>query len=286
MTCCKELHHQINTEPKVFEISDFWEEAENIRTFVFKGTLNSKPGQFCMLWVPGVDEKPFSIARDYDGEIWLTICKVGPATEKLFEMKKEDKVGLRGAFGHGFTILNSALTPNPSSKGRGKKVILVGGGYGTAPLHFTATEHKKNGCDVTMIIGARTENLLIWTDKCEASGFRTLIATNDGSRGIEGFTTHVLADLFDKEGHIDLVQTCGPEKMMKVIAEMCVQKDIPCEVSIERYMKCGFGVCGQCVTESGEKMCQTGPCVSAQKALSYSDFGSYHRGSEGQRINW
>ncbi len=103
--------------------------------------------------------------------------------------------------------------------------------------------------------------------------------------GIKGFTTYVLEDLLSKE-KIDLVQTCGPEKMMCAIAKMCVQKKIPCEVSIERYMKCGFGICGQCVTESGEKMCQVGPVVSAEKALSYSDFGVFHRGSEGQKIQW
>jgi dihydroorotate dehydrogenase electron transfer subunit len=283
MTCCQKLHHHINTEPHTFEIADFWEEAENIRTFVFRGTLNAKPGQFCMLWIPGVDEKPFSIAKDSDGEIWLTICRVGRETEKLFELSKGDKVGIRGAYGHGFTILEPLSSD--SSTLQKPHAVLVGGGYGTAPLHFTATQHSHNNADVTMIIGARSENLLIWTDRCEKSGFQTLIATNDGSRGVKGFTTDVLSDILMTE-KIDMVQTCGPEKMMKVIAEMCVKQNIPCEVSIERYMKCGFGVCGQCVTESGEKMCQTGPCVSAEKALSYPDFGMYHRGPEGQKIAW
>ncbi|MBT3349109.1 dihydroorotate dehydrogenase electron transfer subunit [bacterium] len=285
MTCCGK-HHGVDTEPRAFAIADFWEEAENIRTFVFHGTLHSKPGQFCMLWIPGCDEKPFSIARDYDGEIWLTICKVGPATEKLFTLKKGDKIGLRGAFGHGFTILEK-IPPAPFKKGEEQKqnVVLVGGGYGTAPLHFTGKTHAENGSDVTMIIGARSENLLIWDKKSEKSGFRTLIATNDGSVGVEGFTTHVLEKLISTE-KIDLVQTCGPEKMMKAIAEMCLEKNVPCEVSIERFMKCGFGVCGQCVTETGEKMCQIGPCVSAQKAMSFSDFGNYHRGPEGQKVSW
>jgi dihydroorotate dehydrogenase electron transfer subunit len=261
-----------------------WEEAENIRTFVFKGTLHSKPGQFCMLWIPGCDEKPFSIARDYDGEIWLTICKVGPATTRLFEMKKRDRVGLRGAFGNGFS---TALTPSTSPKGRGEhlKVVLIGGGYGTAPLHFTGKLHKESGSDVTMVIGARSKNLLIWEKESQASGFRTLIATNDGSAGEKGFTTHILEKLLHDE-QIDLVQTCGPEKMMKAIAEMCIAKGVACEVSVERYMKCGFGICGQCVVETGEKMCQTGPVVSAGKAMSFADFGVFHRGSEGQRKDW
>ncbi len=273
MSCKCNTHHQLNTEPQAFEIRDTWEEAENIRTFVFQGTLSSSPGQFCMLWVPGFDEKPFSIAKDSDGEIWLTICKVGPMTTQLFTFKKGYKVGIRGAFGHGFSTMKN------------KNVVLVGGGYGTAPLHFTGTRHKQEGSDVTMIIGARTENLLIWEELCQKSGFRTLVATNDGSKGREGFTTHILEDLLAKE-KIDLVQTCGPEKMMKVIAEMCVTKKVACEVSVERYMKCGFGVCGQCVTQSGEKMCQIGPVVSAEKALSFEDFGVFHRGPEGQKVMW
>ncbi len=272
---CKnsKIHHQLNTEPQIFKIKEMREEAENIRTYIFEGTLNSKPGQFAMLWLPGVDEKPFSIARDYDGEIWFTICKVGPMTEKLFEYKVGDSVGLRGAFGNGFSTLQN------------KKVVLVGGGYGTAPLHFTAKKHADNGCDVTMIIGARNENLLIWKDFCEKSGFRTLIATDDGSAGVKGYTTQILADLLEKE-EIDLVQTCGPEIMMKIIGEMCIEKNVDCEVSVERYMKCGFGICGQCVTESGEKMCQTGPVVKAEKALSFADFGKFHRGPEGQIVKW
>ena len=271
--CGENIHHEVNTEPRAFVIDRIQDEAKDIRTFVFKGTINSKPGQFCMLWLPKFDEKPFSIARDYDGEIWLTICKVGAATEHLFTMKSGDRVGLRGAFGHGFSTITN------------KKVVLVGGGYGTAPLHFTGKCHQDAGSDVTMIIGARSKDLLIWDKNSEDSGFRTLIATNDGSAGIEGFTTHILEKLLSEE-KIDLVQTCGPEKMMKAIAEMCIAKNIPCEVSVERYMKCGFGVCGQCVVETGEKMCQIGPVVSAEKAMTFTDFGVFHRGSEGQVKHW
>ena len=267
------VHHELDTEPKAFVIDRMWDEAENIRTYVFKGTLGATPGQFCMLWIPGFDEKPFSIARDYDGEIWITICKVGVATTQLFEMKEGDRVGIRGAYGHGFSTVSN------------KKVVLIGGGYGTAPLHFTGKDHQDAESEVTMVIGARSKNLLIWEKKSEESGFRTLVATNDGSAGIEGFTTHVLEDLLTNE-QIDLVQTCGPEKMMKAIAEMCIAKGVACEVSVERYMKCGFGICGQCVVETGEKMCQTGPVVSAEKAMTFTDFGVFHRGAEGQKKSW
>ena len=264
---------RICTEPRSFEIADFWEEAENIRTFVFRGTLGAKPGQFALLWLPGVDEKPFSIARDYDGEIWLTICKVGPFTEKLFALKKGQKIGLRGAFGHGFSAQSK------------KHVVLVGGGYGTAPLHFAGQKHLENGSKITMIIGARSKNLIIHKDWAEKSGMKVLITTNDGSAGQKGFTTDGLAGVLASE-KVDHLQTCGPEKMMRAIAEMAVKNGISCEVSIERFMKCGFGVCGQCVTESGEKMCETGPVVDGKKALGYADFGVFHRGAEGQKIFW
>jgi len=263
-----------NTEPKTFEIAEIRDEAENIRTFVLPGTLDAAPGQFAMLWIPGVDEKPFSIARDYDGEIHFTIARVGSATEKLFELKKGAKIGLRGAFGRGFSVAD-----------RGKTVVLVGGGYGTAPLHFTGKRHTENGARVLMVIGARTKNLIIHEKWCRDANFRVKIATDDGSAGEKGFTTHILEKLIAEE-KIDLIQTCGPEKMMKIIAEMATKNQIPCEVSIERYMKCGFGVCGQCVTESGEKMCQTGPVVPAEKALKFADFGKFHRGPEGQKIPW
>jgi len=267
------VYHELNTEPHAFVIDRMWDEAENIRTYVFKGTLGSTPGQFCMLWIPGFDEKPFSIARDDDGEIWLTICKVGPATTQLFKMKEGDRVGIRGAYGHGYSAIVN------------KKVVLIGGGYGTAPLHFIGKCHQDAGSEVTMVIGARSKNLLIWEKESTETGFRTLVATNDGSAGIEGFTTHILEKLLSEE-EIDLVQTCGPEKMMKAIAEMCIAAGVECEVSVERYMKCGFGICGQCVVETGEKMCQTGPVVSAEKAMTFSDFGVFHRGSEGQRKDW
>jgi dihydroorotate dehydrogenase electron transfer subunit len=274
--------HSLDTEPKTFTIKDFWDEAKDIRTFIFEGTLNAQPGQFCMLWIPGVDEKPFSIARDYDEEIWLTICNIGETTNKLFTLQKGEKIGLRGAFGHGFTIDPPLKEKNSESP---KNIILIGGGYGTAPLHYAGKKHKENNHNVTMIIGARTKNLVMHQKWSEETGFRTLIATNDGTQGKEGFTTHILEDIIQSE-KIDLVQTCGPEKMMKIIAEICIEKNIPCEVSIERYMKCGFGICGQCVTESGEKMCQSGPVVSAKKALTYEDFGIFHRGAEGQKIMW
>ena len=267
------IFHQKNTEPKSFKISKIREEISEIRTFFFEGSLKSKPGQFAMIWLPGIDEKPFSVAGDFAGNFFFTICRRGNFTKQLFQKKVGELVGIRGPFGNGFKILSH------------KKIILVAGGYGIAPLFFTAKKHIENNSQVKIIVGARNKDLIFGQKFFQQIGVDFLITTDDGSAGEKGFPTEVLEKILEKE-KIDLVQTCGPEKMMKALAEICLQKNVEAEVSIERFCKCGFGVCGQCVTSSGEKMCQVGPVVNSKKALTFQDFGKYYRGDLGEKIDW
>ena len=257
--------------PKACEIINIFNSAENIKTFVLKlENLGSVPGQFVNLWIPEVNEKPFSIARDTGKELWLTISQVGEFTKKLFQMKKGDRLGVRGPFGKGFSVEKN------------KNILLVGGGFGTAPLHFLATEHQKQGSRVKMLIGARTSGHLVFEKECAESDIPVFVSTDDGSRGHHGFITEVLQQkLFEEK--IDLVQCCGPELMMKRVAEIARDAGVASEVSVERYMKCGFGVCGQCVM-NGKRMCIDGPVVSGEFALAQSEFGVFHRGAEGQKI--
>jgi len=262
--------------PFAVTIKDIFDSAESVKTFILDIDLNSKPGQFVMLWLPGIDEKPFSIARDENGELWLTICAVGNFTEKLFMKKPGDKLGLRGPFGKGYRTAQKS-----------DRVVLVGGGYGMAPLHNCGTMQQTAGAEVIAITGARSEKNVLFVKECETSGFRTFVTTDDGTLGETGFVTTVLKRLLTEE-KINLVQTCGPEKMMRAVAELCGEKNVACEVSIERYMKCGFGVCGQCVVEgTGECMCVEGPVVDGAHALkNFPDFGISHRGAEGQKVLW
>ena len=261
--------------PVAFPIARKFESAENVYTFVFDGTVGATPGQFINVWIPGINEKPFSIARDRENEIWLTICAVGPFSKKFCSMEVGEKVGFRGPYGKGFST-----PPN-------KTIVLVGGGYGMAPLHNTGVKHVENGSNVIAITGARSKKNVLFVDECKQAGFETHITTDDGTAGYKGFTTEVLERILN-EKKIDLVQTCGPEKMMKVIAQMCRENNVECEVSVERYMKCGFGVCGQCTVDgTGERMCQEGPVVDGKYALDkFTDFGHYHRGPEGQKVMW
>jgi dihydroorotate dehydrogenase electron transfer subunit len=195
-----------NYMPLAVTIKDIHDTAENTKTFIFDlKNLGSKPGQFVNIWIPDVDEKPYSIAEDNNEELWLTVCKVGPFSSKLFTMKKGDKVGVRGPFGKGFTIFED------------KTVVLVGGGFGMAPLHFLGKKLQQNGSKVFAAIGARNKKFLVFEDKCLGSGFETCVATDDGSAGHQGFSTELLRKILT-ENKIDAVQTCGPELMMKKVA--------------------------------------------------------------------
>lgn len=271
----------LNTFPVVLPIKKIVKETETIWTFVFEYKLESQPGQFVMMWIPGVDEKPFSVANDDGKEFWLTIANVGPATNSLFGLGVGDKVGIRGPFGKPYTFK------------KGEKLALLAGGYGAAPMFGVASCAVKLGCKVEFIVGARSKNLLLYKKRVEAlakkygaAKIKYHASTNDGSFGHKGFNTEILEEILAKQ-KIDKILTCGPEVMMKRAAEIARAKKIKSQVSIERYMKCGFGVCGQCCIDGkGVRACKDGPVFDGEEALGFSEFGKYHRDSVGRKKEW
>jgi len=258
------------TLPTALPISAIVPEAVGIKTLVFKDKLDFMPGQFVMLWLPRVDEKPFGIWRMKTGEFRITVSAVGTFSKKLHELKVGDKVGIRGPFGKGFTISTN------------KKIALVGGGFGTAPL-LGLLQQAKN-CQADVIIGARSKNLIFGEEYAKQLGANVYISTNDGSCGEKCFNTQLFEKLL-KQKKYSLVYSCGPELMMKTVAEICAKKKIPCELSLERYMKCGFGICGSCaIDNNGWRVCKDGPVIAGKDALKLSEFGKYHRDSAGTRL--
>ena len=258
--------------PLTLRIARIEDEARDIRTFYFKHKLNAKPGQFVNLWIPGVDEKPFSVGYQSDSEFGLTIAKVGTFTHKLFEMKVGDYAGIRGPFGKWFTP-------------EGKHWVFVAGGYGAAPLGFFAEEALKNNLDISVdfLIGARVKDLLIFLDRVKSPKVKVTATTNDGSHGVKGNNTDVLEKLL-AEKKIDKVFSCGPEMMLKKVADICEAHGVKCELSIERNMKCGFGICGLCCVDSeGWRVCTEGTIFTGEEAKKITEFGSYHRDSSGTR---
>ena len=148
---------------------------------------------------------------------------------------------------------------------------------------FLAEERKKIGKKSHLMIGARTKDLLLFMERTKKSGIQTYYSTNDGSFGFKGFNTELLED-FLKKNKVDKVVTCGPELMMKKVLDICVERGIPCEVSIERYMKCGFGICGACVM--GDKVvCTDGPIFTGKELSANLEFGKCARLKTGKRVS-
>lgn len=296
--------------PLILPISRITDENPYVKTFWFDFALQSEPGQFVMLWIPGVDQKPFSIGYDTGDSFGLTIFAVGPLSKRLFELKAGDRVGITGPYGKPFSVL-----PNTH-------YITVAGGYGAGPLGVLAERLASVNSTVDFCVGARSADLLLFEERIsKLPHVKVHVSTNDGSKGQRGFVTEMLEELLlgygfpssDEEGTgaVDearstspnlslskerkghgirpsvLVATCGPEMMEKRVLDICNQYNVPCEISIERYIKCGFGVCGQCcVDDSGIAMCTNGPVVSREVANSITEFGKYHRDKSGTRVNY
>ena len=165
-------------------------ETPAIRTFVFEESFVHAPGQFVMVWVPGVDEIPMALSSENS----ITVQEVGDATKALFNLGPGAKLGIRGPFGNGFT--------------KGEKMLAIAGGVGAAPLLPLA----RSDCVMTMLLGARNETELLFVDQLDECT-DVLITTDDGSLGLKGFVTALMDDL--NLGAYDRIAVCGPEVMMR-----------------------------------------------------------------------
>ena len=256
--------------PRVVEIKNTKIEAKNIKTIFFNfPSKNIIPGQFLMIWIPGLDEIPMSVSYIKDREIGFTFRKVGEATKALYDLKKGDKIGVRGPYGNGFTI-------------KGENILVVGGGTGIAtlaPLIEKILSTKKRS--VTVIFGVKTKDELFFTRR-----FRNIdlkISTDDGSTGFKGLASE-LAEKIIKEENFDQVITCGPEKMMKKIVDICNSHKLPIQASLERYIKCGIGLCGQCCIGEGLRVCKDGPVFEGDILGKIPEFGYFKRDASGRKI--
>jgi dihydroorotate dehydrogenase electron transfer subunit len=262
--------------PKAVPIKKVIVETPHVKTFVFEYKLGAKPGQFANLWIPRVDEKPMSIAYDNGKEFWVTIFAVGNFSTKMHTLKAGDMVGVRGPYGKGFSFT------------KGQRLVMMAGGYGAAPLYFLTTEAIKQGCKVDFVIGARGKEHLLYIDRIKKlKNVKLHVATDDGSVGVKGYNTTILEKLVKDGKKIGNVYGCGPELMLKRISDICFAAKVSAQLSIERYMKCGFGVCGQCsVDPKGQRMCMEGPVVSNEQARKITEFGKFHRDSVGKMHNF
>lgn len=226
------------------------EEATGIRQMRVNlpaGQPEPKAGMFYMLRAWGADEppllsRPISVHRwDKETRVLTFLYQVkGKGTEKLAALKHGDRLSLTGPAGNGF----------PVEAARGKRVAIIGGGIGVAPLLQLAREVHPVAARVDFLAGFRDEVYRV--DAFEPYCANIYVATDTGSFGKKGFVT----DLLDTEKY-DLAYICGPEIMMKNAARLCLAAGLECYVSKEGVMACGLGACLGCTcrTEKGEPVC-------------------------------
>ncbi|MFT3738993.1 MAG: dihydroorotate dehydrogenase electron transfer subunit [Breznakibacter sp.] len=223
-----------------------------------------EPGQFVQARVDGTStvylRRPISI-HDVAYEtntIKLLVQEVGDGTRWITSRSVGDVINLIYPLGNWFKL--------PLNKS--DKVLLVGGGCGVAPLLFLGKKLKQYGFEPQYLIGAKSEKNLVQLIEYEKLG-TVHITTEDGSVGVKGFVIHhPVMKTFTPD--FDLIYTCGPEPMMKVLAKYAANHQIGCQVSLENNMACGFGACLCCVTAThhGNKCtCIEGPVFDSKELI-------------------
>ena len=221
------------------------------------------PGQFAQLKVKGAQQpllrRPISVADvDPQAKTLTFIYKVfGEGTQALSLLKKDDYLDLVGPLGNGFNL-------------EAKHPLLVGGGLGIAPLIYLSRVFC--GRDTEVLLAGRSAQELFWQDLFSTSCKQVHITTDDGSLGVQGNALALLPELL-ASGKYDVVYTCGPVKMMQGVAKLALEKNIACQVSLEKYMACGIGAClsCSCTTKNGKrvKVCTDGPVFSAAEVIEW-----------------
>ena len=220
-------------------------------------TKEVKPGQFFQVKISGAAipllPRPFSVYKVEGDTLEFLIKKVGPATKNLSLLHEGHIIQLLGPLGNGFPIV------------RDKKVLLASGGIGYAPMPYLNEILKQNGNDVFFYHGGRNKNDIFCEDVENC--------TDDGSLGHAGFVTEYVEKYLDAHD-TDVVYTCGPEPMMKVLTSICSKRNIPIYVSMERVMACGVGACCGCVIKMSEnehivyrKVCKDGPVFDGAEVI-------------------
>ena len=200
-----------------------------------------KPGQFVQVRVddsPGTFlRRPISIHDvDYKQNTFkLLIQTAGAGTFKMAKLTPGETLNLIYPLGNSFS--------DPSD---GERVLLVGGGVGVAPLLFLGKHLLSIGCKPDWLLGFRNKYRIVDLDEYKRIG-NVCLSTEDGSEGEKGYvTSHSVLS----ERHYDRIYCCGPDPMMKAVADYCRKNNVICEVSLENLMACGFGICLCCIVST------------------------------------
>jgi len=211
--------------------------------------------------------RPFSLCEidPEHGLLSLIYRVVGRGTRALAALEPGADLDLMGPLGHSF--------PDPAA-GSGR-LVLVGGGLGIPPMVAAAVRARTvsgpAARECVALVGARTARDLAGVRELAETGVPVTVTTDDGSAGERGLVTVPLSQLIAL-GQVGEVWACGPEVMLRVVADLCRPAGIPCFVSVERHMACGFGACIGCTVPKAQgpgfyKACQDGPVFPAEEVV-------------------
>jgi dihydroorotate dehydrogenase electron transfer subunit len=221
-------------------------------TFVAPGVAElARPGQFVALAVGGdtsatLLRRCFSIYRTSSirqvtpggtsgGTVDVVVAARGPGTRWLTGLRTHDEVSIIGPLGRGFP-----LPPEPVP------CVLVGGGYGSAPLFWLAAALRERGCHVEMVLGAATRDRLFGVLEARQGADGVTVTTDDGSEGVRGWVSDVLPDVIGRS-RAEVVYGCGPMAMLRSVTDVATAHGAVAQVAVEESMACGVGVCMTCV---------------------------------------
>jgi dihydroorotate dehydrogenase electron transfer subunit len=205
----------------------------------------ARPGQFVALAVGGSTSanllrRCFSIHRvspsgTYGGTVELVLAAAGPGSTWITELPLHGQVDVVGPLGRPFPLPNEPVA-----------CVLVGGGYGSAPLFWLAEHLRERGCHVEMVLGAASEDRLFGAALARRSADGVTVTTDDGSAGTQGWVSDVLPEVIRRTGAA-VVYGCGPMGMLRSITEVATREGAVAQVAVEEAMACGIGVCMTCV---------------------------------------
>lgn len=230
----------------------------------------TRPGQFVSVGVEAdgaVLRRPFSVAGvsqrgPWAGTLDIVFSAVGPGTAWLAGLGKHDMVDVVGPLGRPFPLPKQPVG-----------CLLVGGGYGAAPLLYLARRLTDDDLRVDFALGAASGDRVFNAVEVKRLAATTTFVTEDGSFGERGLVTDVLPELIESTG-AGVIYGCGPMGMLAEVARIAQERDLPCQVAVEEAMACGVGVCMTCVVpyrRRGEvanvRACVDGPVLDAKRVV-------------------
>jgi dihydroorotate dehydrogenase electron transfer subunit len=255
-------------------------ESSNVRSLYFRDDESSsaEPGQFIMVWLPEIGEFPMSLSLNSDKLSSIGVKAMGEGSKRLYEAKVGTKLGVRGPYGESFNLRDQSRAGNSN-------LLLAGGGTGLVPMVVLAKAlSNTRNVQASAVVSARTKaeipflrafNSFLGSDNVH-------VTTDDGSKGFKGLGHEKVQELVRRSKRIDGIFACGPERMLAQIYKIATEAQVPIQLSLERIMKCGMGICGSC--SIGDRvLCRDGPVLDATAlAAVRNEFGHAFRDKTGK----